>query len=622
MRKGIYILLLMIASMTFVACGGGGGGGSSRDSLSVASTGVAINDFATDVSAVGKIVYFLAHEASQNSSFLNGDQDVADRVMHVLEPLTGVVMNLTRSGISTAVGNDAAVGWVMSELAEGSTDFNLDGDFLDNLLVWYRTAEPLSVTNPTVTSIIPAAGSFMMEESGFLFFLMNEVDNQMQDLNGDGDTADTLIAQFDLTTGANTVYPEPWTGGVFVLENGHCLYSSQEASFGLTGVDYTGDGDTGDRALFVRRLSDGSAYTIPTTAHAATAGTAGILGTVMNPVIAYMVEESGNALGGNLNGAFGDTDESDAIIALWDVQAGVVTLPQGGVAVDDDGVGASADRLVYGFREGGNGPTSGGVDINGDGDLQDSVLHWVDLADPTTAYGTVYEVEPGLKVCDHFVIFGVDEADVQANLNAQSGDTDTGDFVAHSLILENGNQVPVNSGFAMEQSICFLGENLFFITSSEAAQGGADLNNDGDTGDIVPVMFNILESGVVVRGQEVVSVDGPITFQVCKDFVRVFGNASEENIYGDMNEDGDTGDYNIVSTAISRPGGDILSFIPLGTTDAISGERHSPMLVGRETVLFPFTEAAFGAGLNGNESCGDTDALDVILMYIHAPCPQ
>lgn len=620
MRTAYQALLAIVCVIALASCGGGSGR-SNRDSLLLGSTFAAISQYLGTTTGVDGLVYFLVWESDQNNLDLNGDLDAGDNVMHVMDPATGVVANLGVAGSSGVAGSGSRVAWAVSELMHFATDFSGDGDLNDHVAVLYDASLPLSATNPGITGRTVSAGSFFFAEGDFAIFLTSEADQGNTDLNGDGDATDDVITILDLQTGTFQTVIHPWAGGALAAANGYLLYASPESAYGPMGTDWTGDGDTNDVAVFLRRLSDGMTWTVPVPALASSTGVAGLYGTEAQPVVAYLIDEGAPAMAASLNSQFGDADTSDEILAVWDVFGGTVVLPLGGVDVDPDSLAASEDRLVFAVRESQNGP---GIDLNSDGDTQDRVLFWLDLFNPAISHGTGLAIAttarvPAPRVCDRLCIFLVSESDQgNTNLNPGDGDADTSDNVAFAIVMEGVNTQSFNTGLATDQIRCFPGESLFFLICFESDQGGVDLNNNGSTGDLVPIMFTQLPGGTFLRGAEGVNIDGPISFQVCPGYVRIWGNAKETNIYGDINNDGDLDDYGIVVTRISRPEGKIVSFRPVHASDQ---DGTSPVIViDDQTVLFPFSEAVQGPGLNGNAPSGDTDVADTILMVVRTDC--
>ena len=78
--------------------------------------------------------------------------------------------------------------------------------------------------------------------------LVNEVEQNGNDLNGDGDTGDDVMHAVDSLTGSVTNLGVSATPGI-VSTTGHVAWGAREADEGL--VDFTGDGDFGDTVLVI-----------------------------------------------------------------------------------------------------------------------------------------------------------------------------------------------------------------------------------------------------------------------------------------------------------------------------------------------------------------------------------
>jgi hypothetical protein len=80
-------------------------------------------------------------------------------------------------------------------------DLNADGDMMDNLLAYYN----ISTGSATYTSEQPygSNGNRPTLSGGVITFIVNE-DNLGQDLNGDGDTMDNMLAYYDIASGSAT----------------------------------------------------------------------------------------------------------------------------------------------------------------------------------------------------------------------------------------------------------------------------------------------------------------------------------------------------------------------------------------------------------------------------------
>jgi len=128
-----------------------------------------------------------------------------------------------------------------------------------------------------------------------------------------------------------------------------------------------------------------------------------------------------------------------------------------------------------------------GVDANGDGDASDVVLVLVDLArdrllSPGLALGEADGVPPLLACDGHAAAFAVDEA-AQGGRDL-NGDGDALDRVIHVYDAPTGEFR--NLGLAVQRIV--VGGSLVAVAVDEAAHGGADLDGDGDaTGSVLAV---------------------------------------------------------------------------------------------------------------------------------------
>jgi len=614
--------LALSAALVLGGCGGGGGGQGGSENITGSNSGVAVPFFNGAAASAGGIVFFLASEKDQAFIDLNGDGDPADNVVHSIDPTTGIVTNLGLSAASIPVAIGNYVVWLVAETGEGIFDFSGDGDFGDYVLAVFDTTLPISPTNPTITSTVVSFNNPILAEGNTAVFVTSEADAGL-DLNADGDSSDFVVRTRDLVTGTVTNAALAWDAASSRLSvgNGLVVFSASETLTGPMGTDLNGDGDMTDVVLFSLDIATGVTSGVGGTPRA-TSGSAVIGGTPATPYICYAIDES-NEADTNLNGGFADNDTMDFVIAVWDVNAGVETLPLGGLAVDPFQLSANATRMAFVAKEADNGSS---LDLNGDGDTLDEMPYWADIASPALATNVGLASTPGvaqLSVCDLYLVFNASESSQGAsgtNYNTWTGDTDSSDDVAHWLDISVPG-LPLRSlRYATTALLCIDGENTIFITSDEGDNGpNLDINGDGDQSDIVPIYFRVdAANGAVVQGISPIITDGPLAFQVCPTQVRIFGNASEANLNNDFNEDGDFDDYAIVASLIRRNDGEIQKFTFIHGSDR-DGSSF-PILIDANTIIFPFSEEMVGTGLNYNGAAGDTDASDTIFMFANTPC--
>jgi hypothetical protein len=289
--------------------------------------------------------------------------------------------------------------------------------------------------------------------------------------------------------------------------------------------------------------------------------------------LAFVAAESEQ--GEDLNG---DGDATDGVPHVFDPATGTTTnLGVAGrfpVALDGGGVAFST------FESGEN------VDLNGDGDFADLVIH---VHDPDTGTTTNLGIAGGFPVGlqGGRVAFAASEFNQGTDLN---GDGDTADAVVH--VYDPGTGI-TNVGIAGSGLRALEGGDLAFISSERGL--GTDLNGDGDTDDGVPHVYQPATgttTHVATAGFEPTALDGGnLAFQ-----------ASESGQGTDLNGDGDTAD-NVPHMFDVAAG--------TATNIGISG-RHLLALDGGR-LMFTTVEPAEDADLNGDE-----DLFDVV-VHVHDP---
>ena len=339
---------------------------------------------------------------------LNADGDTIDDVVHVLDLETGATVNLGRSATSADWVGGSLV-FASDELSDG-VDHNGDGDAFDRVLTRYDAVEGRLVTHPYAVRVWARTLGGVHR----LAFTVPEDDQFGQDLNGDGDvSADEVLHVLELDSGVvtNTGITLSLSAPLFVA--GRFLGGSVSELWG-GGVDLNGDGDAIDRVAHVYDLLTGEVTNLGLHGNV-TGFTYGLLG--------MTVDEAGQSQ--DLNGD-GDQDDSGVVVLFdpLDRSTFVSALSVGGIgqrAVRDGPRTAIRAREVDG----------GGVDLNGDGDGFDTVLHLYDHCDGGLAN---LGVATGGGVRDdtlagRLLAFRVDEAG-QGGVD-RNGDGDALDRVLH-----------------------------------------------------------------------------------------------------------------------------------------------------------------------------------------------
>jgi len=259
-------------------------------------------------------------------------------------------------------------------------------------------------------------------------------------------------------------------------------------------TDLNGDGDTSDTVL---RIFDITTSTITNT---------GLVSSYYPKIsgnkIAFVTNES--AISTDLNG---DGDQYDAILRIYDITTSTVTNTDlqyvQSFAIDRNVVVAS----IY--------ESFAGIDLNGDGDKLDHLLRIYDIATSSTINTNISSSFP--DVDGNLVVGvsdGIDENQIHLYDISTSSITNTG-IVGLTRII-NDNVI----GFVVNESAI-----------------STDLNGDGDQLDNVYQLYDITTSTVINTG---VTTDGNKLMTIDGDFVGL--TTFEGFTSTDLNGDGDTSD--------------------------------------------------------------------------------
>lgn len=203
-----------------------------------------------DTAAVaGDTVAFLRPESAGNATGcpagpdLNGDGDTDDSVVH-LSQAGGPAQNLGQAATTMALSSQ----WIAAlvpEAAQGDTDLNGDGDSSDTVLEVHPTS------GGGWTNVQQAADG--VDVSGAVVVFITAEAAQGVDLNGDGDTDDRVLQVYYADT--NELIDVGQAAEEFVLGGTLLTFRTSEAAQGHT--DLNCDGDTEDEVLQVQDLISG-----------------------------------------------------------------------------------------------------------------------------------------------------------------------------------------------------------------------------------------------------------------------------------------------------------------------------------------------------------------------------
>ena len=501
---------------------------------------------------------------------LNDDGDMLDHVLYVHDRVTGITRN-TGLAISRVNGGDKrllqdedVIMTLVSEDDAGQTDLNGDGDASDGV-VQFVDGITGAITN---TGLARRTTADQMDLEGGLFAVIVDEFAQGLDLDGDGQLGDFVTFAGSVATGVSTALPFTTNllGRLAVLE-GHVVVAAHESS---SGVDWTQDGDLLDYVLAVHDIARGTSTLLP---GAIGAGFQELEG----DLLVYAVED------GSID-RNGDGDALDIVPGFLDL-ANEVFVPFG--PASNAGIARDGDLLAFAVSE----PFEG-VDLNGDGDVLDLVLHVVDLSTATVTnvgLATDYTL-PEMR--DGRVAFMVPEsAQGLADLNFDGG---VGDGVPH--VYDAASNTTLNTHIAAVGVLRLLGDSLA-CTVSEHDQAATDLNGDGDAADAVLHVVDLPTGRAVNRRLACTSalldtVGGAFTFVV------------EESSQGqDLLGDGDL--FDNVRYVLDEDTGALIS-LGLGMFGPVpmSGPDTLGAIVG-----FLASEPSSGDDLDG-----DGDASDVVLV--------
>lgn len=238
------------------------------------------------------------------------------------------------------------------------------------------------------------------------------------------------------------------------------------------GSDLDGDGGQLDVVLFVRRASTG--FTRNTQL---SLGDSDSLHVSDRLCVAAVRESQTGGAGGQILNA--DGDRLDLVVSVYDSQADVIRNLALAAGPDSGGALVAVARgphVLFGVSE-----ASQGGDRNGDGDVFDTVAHyWNADTQQSTSLGLALHglASEKLVAGPRHALFLVSEAGQRVDLN---GDGDMADAVVHHLAFATG--LVTNVGLAA-RTIRGDGD-LFGIHVEEEAQGATDLDGDGDLNDSV-----------------------------------------------------------------------------------------------------------------------------------------
>lgn len=436
---------------------------------------------------------------------LNGDGDLDDSTVHVWDGASFTNLGLATASERPIALGDGGVAFLVLEANNGGTDLNGDGDTLDSVVhVW----DGATIVNLGYAGDNEHGTPLVALDVAGLAFLVPE---QAQggggtDLNGDADTDDLVLHVWTGSSVSNLGldlllidFPFDFdVGEVVATEGGGLALTVPEASQGSGSLN--GDADTDD---WVAHVWDGA--TVTSLGFEAT----------------FLVALQGGGLSFSVNeNAQGNTDLNDDA----DTDDQVLFTASGTTAAS---LGYAVD--VFRTLDGGGvafivpESSQGDTDFNGDSDIADSALF---VWDGTTSQQIEVEIEGWLTPLNGGgVAFAASESPSGIDLNS---DGDTEDHVVH---VWTGSGV-VNLAIATDDSARALRGGGLAVLVVESAQGGVDLNGDGDAVDHAVHVWDeltVMNLGYDAGNYEALNDDGAFAFNVVED-----GQSEDLNGDGDM----------------------------------------------------------------------------------------
>ncbi|MEW6072235.1 MAG: hypothetical protein AB1726_06505 [Planctomycetota bacterium] len=527
------------------------------------------------------LAYYRAEEAI--GADRNGDGDMQDEVLVVFDRTSGLEHELGLALVARdarppryEVTGPHVLLWV-GEAEQGATDLNGDGDQEDAVLFWYDHS-----TGVTANTGLAGDWSwigFWVEGDVATFFVVEAA--QGVDLSGDGDLDDWVlhVGHFGAGTLENTLLCSAGNPRVEV-DGDHVLVRTDEACYGPGGLDLNGDGDASD-AVLVDYDAILRTYASPRVAVASTGW--GIFPNGHG--FAFVASEAGEGL--DLNG---DGDQEDDVLHYYDRGTGQTTNHAFALWREPVLHGDRAAFLAY--------EIANGVDYNLDGDQEDRVVHVVHLV-TGFAWNThlaSYFTYPLLLDEDALAFVVLEWSQGGQDLN---GDGDPDDYVLHWIDPQTG--LPFNTELAVASRYHLVAGRIVFGVH-ESSQGHQDFTGDGDSHDTVLHVLDTSTGSLVNEGLPI-SLNA---FQTLGDRLEV--GVPEVNAGGtDLNGDGDAKDDVLFAARLGRGA-------PVATGWTTDGTSHWMLWEGGRidaegTFLFYVEEEEQGdTDLNG-----DGDATDRVL---------
>lgn len=423
--------------------------------------GFASSSFSTDppseanVALAGDTLAVCVSERDQGGKDLNGDADVKDDVVYLVDLKTRKVTNTRIAGDYVAV-NGGSVVIVTPEALQFGKDLNGDGDTRDAVVqVWDTAKQTLRNTQLDASGGFATAGEWLLAVTA-------EAAQGARDLNGDRDVADQVGQLYNLA-GGSTFNTGLDCSFDYVLTPELLAVAIDEGRQGNR--DLNGNSQVKDFVLHVLPLADRQVKNLGLDASSGLAAD--------GATVAFVVMEArqGNQ---DLNR---DGDLRDEVLHVYDQATG----KSSNVGMDaSEGIVVRQGSVAFVSLE-----FNQGRDLNGDMDLEDSVVVVYNVARNVLGHTRLATAGP-LVMEANVLAFRVVESDQgDRSLN---GDRDTDDDVLY-VVDTAATPIRAVSPQQAANDLISISTRCVAFTTNEDDQGERDLNADGDAEDDVVQVY-------------------------------------------------------------------------------------------------------------------------------------
>ena len=464
----------------------------------------------------GNSVILEVDESAQGNTDLNGDSDTEDFVVHVYDPSTGNITNLKLTGFSKGVGESMIVISV-NESDQGNTDLNDDGDADDEVVHVY---DPSTGITTNLKLAVPGSVFDLIVVGNSIILGVSESDQGNTDLNNDGDADDSVFHVYEVSTGITTNLKLALPGSVFDLKVVGNLVIIQVNESDQGNTDLNDDGDTEDSSIHVYDVSTGITTNLKLTGFPKVDGTLVVIdvneskqgNTDLNDdgdsedVVAHVYDASTGITTNLKLAGFSEVAGNLIVISVDESDQGNTDLNDDGDMEDDEVVhvynaskGITTNLKLANFRllrtrVAGNlvvisvdESEQGNTDLNDSGHISGIVVHVYDASTEITTNLKLVVVQISkIAVSKNLVVFNTYES--RRSNTDLNGDGDTKDRIAQVYDATTGDTT--NLKLALTNVEHQISGNLITFNVSEEGQGNTDLNDDGDTKDWIAHVYD------------------------------------------------------------------------------------------------------------------------------------